>query len=277
MGYIFNDKKNVVFIVFIGSLVIAEISQAWILFPYTTLSSEKVKSIDIGKTSKSSRISILIANVLMKNRNTDTLIKMIRTKNPTLFVTMEVNNWWVSKLSMFNKDYPYKVFFPTDNTYGMCLYSQLPLTDAKVLFLTNKNVPSIHCKVTLANGKTFQLLAIHPVAPKPSIHPDNMGKIENGLLKAAQLITRQQIPTLVAGDFNDVAWSYNTTQFANISKLKDVRCGRGLYNTLDANFSFFRWPLDHVFVSDEFRVINLERLPAFGSDHYPFYAQLALP
>ncbi|PRY14191.1 hypothetical protein CLV24_1041, partial [Pontibacter ummariensis] len=33
---------------------------------------------------------------------------------------------------------------------------------------------------------------------------------------------------------------------------------------------------DYVFVTQEFGVVELERLPDFGSDHFPFYAKLNL-
>jgi endonuclease/exonuclease/phosphatase (EEP) superfamily protein YafD len=94
------------------------------------------------------------------------------------------------------------------------------------------------------------------------------------LLRAGRLIARHPGPTVVAGDFNDVGWSHNTTQFAASSGLKDVRHGRGLYSTFDAHSFFMRWPLDYVFVSADFKVLAVERLPAFGSDHFPYYVQL---
>jgi endonuclease/exonuclease/phosphatase (EEP) superfamily protein YafD len=38
-----------------------------------------------------------------------------------------------------------------------------------------------------------------------------------------------------------------------------------------------RWPLDHVYVSEEFRVMSFRKLNYFGSDHFPIYVALALP
>jgi endonuclease/exonuclease/phosphatase (EEP) superfamily protein YafD len=126
----------------------------------------------------------------------------------------------------------------------------------------------------MPGGKIFQLLTVHPVAPKPSEHPGNIGEDEKELLKAGRLIAGVDLPAMVAEDFNDVGWSHNTSEFEEVSILNDVRCGRGMYNTFSAKSFIFKWPLDYVYVSNEFKVLEIERLSAFGSDHYPLYVQL---
>ena len=84
------------------------------------------------------------------------------------------------------------------------------------------------------------------------------------------------LPAVVSGDLNDVAWSATTRRFQRLSQLLDPRVGRGFFSTFDARIPILRWPLDHLFHDSRFRLIKMERLPKIGSDHFPILFQLAL-
>jgi len=58
--------------------------------------------------------------------------------------------------------------------------------------------------------------------------------------------------------------------------LVDPRIGRGRYCTFHADYKLLRWPLDHLFHSKDFCLVNLKVLPSIGSDHFPIYAKLQL-
>lgn len=54
----------------------------------------------------------------------------------------------------------------------------------------------------------------------------------------------------------------------------DPRRGRGLYNTYNVFVPLFRYPLDHIFYSEDFGLISLKKLRSIGSDHFPMYISL---
>jgi endonuclease/exonuclease/phosphatase (EEP) superfamily protein YafD len=94
------------------------------------------------------------------------------------------------------------------------------------------------------------------------------------MLVAKEVKELGEVPVIVAGDFNDVAWSHTTHLFQRTGGLLDPRVGRGLMNTFDTRSRLLRYPLDHAFASEHFLLVELRRLPEIGSDHFPLFVVL---
>lgn len=228
-------------------------------------------------TETDDQLSLLITNVKMANRVSQPLIKLIETKKPDLILAMEVNAWWDEQLKVLENEYPYSQHTVNEVAYGMVLFSKFPFNKMDVDYLNNENVPSFKSTITLRNGKTISFHAIHPVPPTHFEDlPDNAGQQENALKKLGREVTNRKLPTIVAGDLNDVVWSYVDELTGTKNILYDVRVGRGFYNSYNAENFLMSWPLDHVFVTEEFRLKTLQRLPKIGSDHFPIFVELVL-
>ncbi len=226
---------------------------------------------------KKIQLAFCCSNVLIDNRESAEVLKAVKDSDPDIFLAMEVNQWWLDELASLKEDYPYFMEEPNDEAYGMALYSKLPLKDKKLKYLKHENVPSFHAKVEMLSGRDFMLHAVHPVAPMPSDeYPDNVGEAEVALLKVGDFVANEDIPSLVAGDFNDVSWSHTARLFGKSGELENVRIGRGLFNSFDATSKVMRWPLDHFFVTEEFSVADFKKLGKVGSDHFPLYAEFVL-
>ena len=273
---VMNKRWRLSSVLFLIGLVASIVLQARLILPYTPLVNEAIETVDPLSVEEGKNFSLLVANVWMKNDQAEVFLDLVYRSDPDVVLAMETNKWWIQRLTPLQERYPYKVLYPLDNTYGMALYSRLPLENTEIKFLSHERVPSIHTGVRLPDGSRFILHAVHPVPPKPSKYPDNMGEEEVALLKVGEMVARRKMPTVVAGDFNDVAWSKTSRLFGTRSRLGDVRVGRWLFNSFDATSFVLRWPLDHVYVSGEFRVLELKRLPKFGSDHFPIYVKLAM-
>ncbi len=261
----------------VAGLVGVILIQCSYILPYL-LGPKSVPDASAEEISDSNTVGIVIANVLMTNRRADAFLSIVKAQKPDMILAMEVDEWWVDQLQTLRDDYPYAVEFPTDNAYGMALYSRLPLDQVEVKFLDDEKIPSIHTKVKLPGTRTFWFHGIHPVAPVPSSrYPDGKGEREVTLARVGDMVAAATLPSVVAGDFNDVSWSHTSRMFSARGKLGNVRLGRGLFNTFSADSYIERWPLDHFFVTDDFKLHKLERLPDFHSDHLALYARLVLP
>lgn len=260
-------------LIFAGLLSANGLYLFYLVFPYTILSKHQMKGQKMLQEGK--HLKLLICNVYQDNRNSSGCIDLIRENDPDLVLLVETNSWWAERLAPLRSHYPYRVEKPLENTYGMMLFSKLELLEPQVRFLIEEGIPSIHTKVKLQAGDIFFLYCLHPQPPVPQENPRATERDAELLTiaKKAKACTR---PVVVAGDLNDVAWSYTTELFMKISGLLDPRRGRGFFSTFHSKYWFLRWPLDHVFCSKHFHLINLKRLPSMGSDHFPILVALGL-
>lgn len=247
--------------------------QGWWIIPYTRLFPKEVKR--AVQANPENRLRILSANVLTSNRQADGLLAMVKERQPDIVVAVEPDDWWQAQLDALEPDYPYTQKCPLDNLYGMLLYSRLPLHDTAIQYLVEDAVPSMHVLVELRSGRRVQLHCIHPAPPSPT---ENYASTERDaeLVIVGRTAAAATYPVIVTGDLNDVAWSATTRLFRKVSGLLDPRVGRGMFNTFNAFYRLLRWPLDHLFHSDHFTLVSIERLGAFGSDHFPILVELAL-
>ena len=241
----------------VAGLLIAMGANGFFLVNYTGLVPVDVPAAGNPKPSDES-FSLLVINVKMSNRSAQHLIKLIKEKQPDLVLAMEVDNWWDGQLRGIEQAYPYSQETINEVAYGMVLYSRFPLKDTAVKYLHNEKVPSFTSSVLLPGGKKFSFHCVHPVPPTHFEDlPDNAEQQEMALVKLGREIEKQQPPVIVAGDLNDVVWSKVDALTHTKNLLHDVRTGRGFYNSYNADHFFARWPLDHVFVTKEFRLKNL--------------------
>lgn len=256
----------------IAASLVCLLYQSWWILPYTPLYPKEVKAAALA--DRDNTLRIMAANVMTPNRNASALLAIVEANRPSVLVAVETDEWWQAQLDVLERDYPHALKCPQDNLYGMHLYSRLPLEDGEIQFLVEDGTPSIHTVVILRSGCRVRLHVLHPAPPSPTEN-DESSERDAELIIVGKSVAKSELPVVVTGDLNDVAWSATTRLFRKISGLLDPRVGRMMCNTFHARYPFFRWPLDHLFHSHHFTLSRLERLPAFGSDHFPILIELA--
>ncbi len=250
--------------------------QFWWIFPYTPFAARTVKRYKRKRDEKKvdEHIRLLTVNVLEHNRHGVALTQIINDNRPDVIVAVETDEWWEEQFRDIEDDLPNVVRRPQNNLYGMMVYSKWPITNLEVTELVQEGVPSIHFDLQLPT-RTIRMHCVHPAPPSPTENEKSKQPV-NELLLVAKRAREEHGPVIVTGDLNDVAWSKSTRAFLQESQLLDPRMGRGIYNTFHAKIPIMRWPLDHVFHSNHFMLVELKRLPPFGSDHFALLTELAL-
>lgn len=262
----FTTFPEVLFAVLLSLGLINEIIH---IYRFTPLS--KIEALRSRIKAPANSFSIMVSNVRMSNKKYSKFLKVVHETDPDILLINEPNQKWANAIAELDKVYAYSIKKPQENTYGMMLYSKFKLVSHSIQFIVEEDIPSFYAILELPSGKKIDLFTVHP---RPPHFDKNTDTREAELLQVAQLAKLTPLATIVAGDLNDVAWSYSTNLFRKISGLLDPRIGRGLFNTYNALIPFFRYSLDHIFYDPAFRLIRIKRLPKFGSDHFPMFLRL---
>ena len=267
----FKWRNDYIFLTILFACFVFQLAK---IYPYTAFA--KYELLNSENPNPDKKLSLYLANVLQTNTAYEKVLSGIKTNDPDLVLLTETNTRWKAAIGPeIEKSYKYRVEYPLENTYGMLMYSRFPLVDPKVLFQVDDSIPSIHTRLVLPSNDTLQIYAIHPTPPMPQHNPASTDR-DAELMKVALKARESSYPVMVIGDFNDVAWSISTNLFQKVSGLLDLRKGRGFFNTFHAKYFMMRWPLDHIFVSEEFRVIDAQRGAKINSDHFPIFTVLSL-
>ncbi len=251
-------------------LLASLIYQGFRMYHYTRLSPKQ--SLDSINPPHENLLSILTANVYMKNRNTQPFVDLVFASAPDIVLVIEPDERWEKELRTLESSYPYTIKHPLDNTYGMLLYSRLKIHNPHIRFLIDPEVPSFFTEIKLPSGVMIEFYGLHP---RPPSFGQDTDERDAEILIIGREVEEAQHPAVVTGDLNDVAWSDTTTLFQKISGMVDPRIGRAFLNTYHAKYPIFRFPVDHIFHTPSFRLVEIKRLGSIGSDHFPILAVLA--
>ena len=217
-------------------------------------------------------ISVLLINVLQENEDHAAVLARIRDSEADVVFLSETNARWREALSPLEADYPHTYLLDKEAHNGLLFYSRYPIREVQERYFCQDHVPSLTVDMDV-EGREVRLYCIHPRPPRPR---DDTQHLDDELMIVADELREQHRPAMVIGDFNEVGWSWMVKEFKQHAGLCDPKRGRGLYNSYGAQNPFLAWPLDHAFVTDDFRLLGIHRLRPCGSDHYPMLYRFQL-
>lgn len=250
---------------FLGISIGFHLKKIW---PYLPLAPKEM----FNATDSKNEIRLMISNVYQFNNQYHKLAFAVKHHQPDVLLLVETNQTWLDGIKTATDVFPYNCEVPLENTYGMALYSKYELLDSEIRYQVSEEIPSIKTRIKFPFGKVA-FYGIHPYPPVPQESKTTLYKDKELIMLAAELKNTNE-STIVCGDLNDVAWSNTTSMFQQITGLLDPRKGRRFLATFHVKFPLLRFPLDHIFCSQDFTLISLEKLPSIDSDHYPVMVRL---
>lgn len=251
-------------------------------------------------TNEGTSVKLITANVKFNNDNSEPLLSLIEKENPDIIFLQELNEKWTKNLEPLETSYPYQFIEDPKNEFGIGIWSTTPLTNKEIINTGQFKTPSILAQTNI-NGKTIQLITLHP---NPPISKDLFESRNAMFDELENMIHTTTLPIVMGGDFNTTMWSPTYKKLIKNSQLANTRKGFGIEGTWPigkANYQNFiniqkgqkkgtdlipRWivekhpiklPIDHVLVSPEIIVENTKAGPKIDSDHLPLITELRIP
>lgn len=270
--WLFIEDKTIYDDIILGLLGICTIYLAWVIIPYTPLGKKMIDQVELKDNELP--FNLLVANVYQENDHYQKLVDLINKTNPDIVFLLETNKAWMENIREATNQFEYKIEVPLENTYGLLFYSKLPIEYQEVNYLISTEIPSIIVDIKY-NNQTIRLYGLHPTPPVPQENEESTER-DAEILMTGKAAKDYGKACIVFGDMNDVAWSRTTRLFLKTSQMLDPRRGRGMYNTFHVKHWFLRWPLDHYFLSSQFRLIDMKIEDSIDSDHFPISISVVL-
>jgi endonuclease/exonuclease/phosphatase (EEP) superfamily protein YafD len=194
---------------------------------------------------------------------------------------VELDDGWDERLKPLRSKYTHHHEVVRGEGLGMAIWSQLPVEHAETKHLISDRRASLWAEIETSDGSTINFIGVHPTPPglldsTGDTRRDSRVRDAELIMIAKEIASRPDEAWVVAGDFNDVAWSHTTRLFKRISGLLDPRIGRTFMGTYMADYPPCRCPIDHVFLSEGFTLGSLARKKITGSDHFAILAEVSL-
>ena len=226
------------------------------------------------------QLRLVSANAMVGNPTLDQWATELASHGPDVLFVQEFDRRAAAAIerSGLAADLPHfrEAYAPRWST-GIAIYSRYPLDDLDILYITRR--PIIQIDITV-DGSPLRLFNIHAISPGGRWVADPWNE---GWQEYIDLFQAQQVPFVVAGDFN---MTQNHRWHGELREIGLRSCheerGRGSAST---------WPygnsrrlyrvlpkirIDHVFLSEGVTCLAITEGDAAGSDHRPVVTTLAI-
>jgi endonuclease/exonuclease/phosphatase (EEP) superfamily protein YafD len=215
-------------------------------------------------------IKLLSANVFFQNHSAAQLLDIVREESPDVVLLVEYTPEWAQMVGELRGAYPQNFEAPGTDPYGIALFSRYALDAITPFALGDTTAVETHLRTPAG---PLAMIGVHLRSPTS---PARARMRNRQLDELATRVAQVTGPLAVMGDFNVTPYSPWFADWLARTGLTDTRRGRTLSPSWPAQLPILAIPIDHCAVSRDVTIVGHRGLPAFGSDHYPILAELAL-
>ena len=213
---------------------------------------------------------VMIYNTYHQNPDLDAVVAEVRKFDPDLFFLMEYSDAIQAQIESEFVDYPHQLIRTSRQTMGLALFSRLPFDETEIHRFAETRIPIFQAVVRVGDTP-FTFVGGHSWPPQPrwgQLHRDQVASI-------TRVASQSTHPLIVAGDFNASQWSYAVQDMGRQAGVANILRPFDLTKT-SSPVPLIGLPIDHVLLSDEWVVTNIEYGDKGGSDHKPIVVDLRL-
>ena len=224
------------------------------------------------------RLTLLAYNVYGENPNQQPIVETIQNHFADVTVVVEYENEWEEALEVLDRSYRYSIKELRWHGFGIALFSKFPIADSQVHMLANtkSDFPLVVAEIHAKNQKMI-VVAGHFLSPLKAM---KMEIRNQQIFEVSEIISdinkSKNLPVILVGDFNCVAWSPYLSDLMRECALRDARRGYPYQGTWPTDNLILQIPIDNTFVSDKIHIHNRTVLPADNSDHFPVLTEFSI-
>lgn len=228
---------------------------------------------------KGETLTVVTVNLMMVNRNTESMIQEIQAARPDVLLLQEYTDEWHTALrKALGHNLPHCAYDAREDSFGIAIYSKQPFVEPVELSLplSGMELPQMRAVIPVS-GTPVAFYNIHLLPPRTLAYTTSH---RLAIADLADLLRAERLPAVVSGDFNFTERTPHYDVLTEVGLRESHRLagwGRG------ATWPVIKWfrylpglRFDRIFLSSELTAIESHTGIGQGSDHRPVIARIGL-
>ncbi len=218
-----------------------------------------------GSATNSPLRRAMLMNVKTQSGRPELVGQAITQHHPDVLVLEEVNEKWLSALSVPLQPYGYRKAEPREDNFGIAMFSRFPMVHSDIRMEGAAEVPMVVVELDTPDGP-LTVIGIHAVPPAGQ---EGTRLRNDQLARLPEIVKQARSPVLLLGDLNTTPWSQCFRSLLQQSALQDSARGRGVQPTWPTFMPLLWIPIDHCLHTAGIQISRRRVGQKVGSDHYP--------